>query len=139
MGSLLKAPAWMRPPCGARFAFGGKLITWSDSSASPVGSSTSSDAGPEPLNPKLFISQVVTEPDFISRAQSLDAVVQGGKFEEFCTMKTENSESGIEKDVWRFMKVSQGQLGFLGSSSDDRVLLSRLRLLKTRAYNIESF
>jgi protein transport protein SEC31 len=86
---LKKPPKWMRKPCGARFGFGGKLIT--------IDNTTTSQQ-------QLHISQVVTERDFLSRSDALERAIMGGQLVEFCDTKIEQETDPKEKLLWQFLK-----------------------------------
>lgn len=53
----------------------------------------------------VFISQVVTEKDFLSRSEQLQQVVQSQGFISYCQRKIDASQTEFEKNVWSFLKV----------------------------------
>ncbi|XP_055967242.1 protein transport protein Sec31A isoform X1 [Sorex fumeus] len=98
---LKKPPKWIRRPVGASFSFGGKLVTFEN--VKPQ-----AQQGPEqPAAPQLvFVSQVVTEREFLSRAEQLQQAVQSQAFGAYCQRKVDASPSEFEKNVWSFLKVN---------------------------------
>lgn len=56
----------------------------------------------------VFISQVVTEKDFLSRSEQLQQVVQSQAFIGYCQKKASASQTEFEKNVWSFLKVVLG-------------------------------
>ncbi|XP_023606122.1 protein transport protein Sec31A isoform X12 [Myotis lucifugus] len=114
---LKKPPKWIRRPVGASFSFGGKLVTFENVKVQ-------SQQGAE-LQQHVFISQVVTEKEFLSRSDQLQQVVQSQGFVNYCQKKIDASQSDFEKHVWSFLKVnfeddSRGKyLQLLGYSKED--------------------
>ena len=53
----------------------------------------------------MFISQVVTEKEFLSRSDQLQQVVQSQGFVSYCQKKIDASQTEFEKNVWSFLKV----------------------------------
>jgi protein transport protein SEC31 len=53
----------------------------------------------------VFISQVVTEKEFLSRSDQLQQVVQSQGFISYCQKKIDASQTDFEKNVWSFLKV----------------------------------
>lgn len=117
---LKKPPKWIRRPVGASFSFGGKLVTFENVKMQ-------SQQGPEQQHqPRhVFISQVVTEKEFLSRSEQLQQVVQSQGFVNYCQKKIDTSQTDFEKNVWSFLKVnfeddSRGKyLELLGYRKDD--------------------
>nr|KAF6432327.1 SEC31-like protein A, COPII coat complex component [Rousettus aegyptiacus] len=54
----------------------------------------------------VFISQVVTEKEFLSRSDQLQQVVQSQGFVSYCQKKIDASQTEFEKNVWSFLKVN---------------------------------
>ncbi|XP_068831137.1 protein transport protein Sec31A isoform X1 [Capricornis sumatraensis] len=98
---LKKPPRWIRRPVGASFSFGGKLVTFANVRTQP-------QPGPEqqPQQHHVFISQVVTEKEFLSRSDQLQQVVQSQGFVSYCQKKIDASQTEFEKNVWSFLKVN---------------------------------
>ncbi|XP_062383121.1 protein transport protein Sec31A isoform X2 [Sardina pilchardus] len=115
---LRKPPKWVRRPVGARFAFGGKLVTF-ESPKPPQQPAPS-------LTPRqVFVSQVTTETEFIQRSRELQAALQSGSFSTYCQAKIQNAPSDCEQDVWKFLMVNFEEearvkfLKLLGFSKDE--------------------
>ncbi|KAM5337356.1 protein transport protein Sec31A isoform 13-T15 [Glossophaga mutica] len=97
---LKKPPKWIRRPIGASFSFGGKLVTFENVK-------TQSQQGAEQQQQQhVFISQVVTEKEFLSRSDQLQQVMQSQGFVRYCQKKIDASQSEFEKNVWSFLKVN---------------------------------
>lgn len=62
----------------------------------------------QPRRQPVFISQVVTEKDFLSRSEQLQHVVQSQGFISYCQKKIDASQTDFEKNVWSFLKVGLG-------------------------------
>lgn len=67
-------------------------------------------AEPQQQRQHVFISQVVTEKDFLSRSEQLQQVVQSQSFTSYCQRKIDASQTEFEKNVWSFLKVKLGLL-----------------------------
>ncbi|XP_035149318.3 protein transport protein Sec31A isoform X11 [Callithrix jacchus] len=99
---LKKPPKWIRRPVGASFSFGGKLVTF-ENIRMP------SHQGAEQQQQQhhhVFISQVVTEKEFLSRSDQLQQAVQSQGFTSYCQKKIDASQTEFEKNVWSFLKVN---------------------------------
>ncbi|XP_029799946.1 protein transport protein Sec31A isoform X5 [Suricata suricatta] len=97
---LKKPPKWIRRPVGASFSFGGKLVTFEN-----VKTPAQQGAEQQQHHP-VFISQVVTEKEFLSRSDQLQQVVQSQGFVNYCQKKIDASQTEFEKNVWSFLKVN---------------------------------
>ncbi|XP_060236999.1 protein transport protein Sec31A isoform X24 [Meriones unguiculatus] len=97
---LKKPPKWIRRPVGASFSFGGKLVTFENVSVQPQ------QGVEQQRRQHVFISQVVTEKDFLSRSEQLQQVVQSQAFISYCQKKVDASQTEFEKNVWSFLKVN---------------------------------
>lgn len=114
---LKKPPKWICRPVGVSFAFGGKLITFQ--SPKPIPQQT--------LQPfrQVFISQVVTEEEFLSRSRELQTALVSGNLLRYCQNKIQNAQLQLDKNIWNFLKVNFEQdartkfLKLLGYSKDD--------------------
>ncbi|XP_030046480.1 protein transport protein Sec31A isoform X6 [Microcaecilia unicolor] len=95
---LKKPPKWLRKPVGATFSFGGKLVTFEN--IKPQQQQTAQQ------HFYVYISQVVTEKELLSRSDQLQEVVRSGGFVEYCQKKIEASQTDFEKNVWSFLKVN---------------------------------
>ncbi|ERE92439.1 protein transport protein Sec31A [Cricetulus griseus] len=98
---LKKPPKWIRRPVGASFSFGGKLVTFENVKVQPQHA-----AEQQQQRQHVFISQVVTEKDFLSRSEQLQQVVQSQGFVSYCQRKIDASQTEFEKNVWSFLKVN---------------------------------
>ncbi|XP_057581953.1 protein transport protein Sec31A isoform X4 [Hippopotamus amphibius kiboko] len=98
---LKKPPKWIRRPVGASFSFGGKLVTFANVRMQPQ-----QGAEQQLQQHHVFISQVVTEKEFLSRADQLQQVVQSQGFVSYCQKKIDASQTEFEKNVWSFLKVN---------------------------------
>ncbi|XP_007495877.2 protein transport protein Sec31A isoform X7 [Monodelphis domestica] len=96
---LKKPPKWIRRPVGASFSFGGKLVTFENTKPQP-------GTEQQPQHHQVYISQVVTEKEFLLRSDHLQQVVQSQGFVSYCQKKIEASQTDFEKNVWSFLKVN---------------------------------
>ncbi|XP_072261424.1 protein transport protein Sec31A isoform X7 [Pyxicephalus adspersus] len=116
---LKKPPKWLRRPVGASFSFGGKLVSFEMEKTQPT------QQHPQAQNFHVYVSQVVTEQEFLNRSNKLQDVVSTGAFLEYCQKKIDESKSDFEKNVWSFLKVnfeddSRGKyLELLGFKKED--------------------
>ncbi|XP_032095666.1 protein transport protein Sec31A isoform X20 [Sapajus apella] len=135
---LKKPPKWIRRPVGASFSFGGKLVTF-ENVRMP------SHQGAEQQQQQhhhVFISQVVTEKEFLSRSDQLQQAVQSQGFINYCQKKIDASQTEFEKNVWSFLKVnfeddSRGKyLELLGYRKEDLGKKIALALNKVDGANV---
>ncbi|XP_007997272.1 protein transport protein Sec31A isoform X25 [Chlorocebus sabaeus] len=117
---LKKPPKWIRRPVGASFSFGGKLVTFEN-----VRMPSHQGAEQQQQQHHVFVSQVVTEKEFLSRSDQLQQAVQSQGFINYCQKKIDASQTEFEKNVWSFLKVnfeddSRGKyLELLGYKKED--------------------
>ncbi|XP_068089726.1 protein transport protein Sec31A isoform X3 [Hyperolius riggenbachi] len=97
---LKKPPKWLRRPVGASFSFGGKLVTFEAEKAQPT------QQNPQAQRFHVYVSQVVTEEEFLNRSNKLQDVVSTGAFLEYCQKKIDVAKNNFEKNVWSFLKVN---------------------------------
>ncbi|XP_056424877.1 protein transport protein Sec31A isoform X3 [Hyla sarda] len=97
---LKKPPKWLRRPVGASFSFGGKLVTFGAEKSQPT------PQHPQTERFHIYVSQVVTEEEFLKRSNKLQDVVSTGAFLEYCQKKIDDSKNDFEKNVWSFLKVN---------------------------------
>ncbi|ERE78729.1 protein transport protein Sec31B isoform 2 [Cricetulus griseus] len=115
---LKKPPKWMRRPAGVSFAFGGKLVTFGLPSI-PV------QQLPQPCPHPVYISQVVTESEFLTRSAMLQEALGSGNLLNYCQSKIQQASLPCEKMFWQFLKVTfehDSRLQFLrllGFSKDE--------------------
>ncbi|XP_040599895.1 protein transport protein Sec31B isoform X3 [Mesocricetus auratus] len=118
MPPLKKPPKWMRRPAGVSFAFGGKLVTFGLPSI-PV------EQLPQPCPRPVYISQVVTESEFLTRSVMLQEALGSGSLLNYCQSKIQQASLPCEKMLWQFLKVTfehDSRLQFLrllGFSKDE--------------------
>ncbi|KAM9702908.1 protein transport protein Sec31B isoform 4-T4 [Dama dama] len=115
---LKKPPKWMRRPAGVSFAFGGKLVTFGLPST-PV------HQVPQPCFCLVFISQVTTEPEFLTQSAELQEALGSGNLLNYCQNKIQQASLQSEKILWQFLKVTLEEdsrmkfLKLLGYSKDE--------------------
>uniref|UniRef100_A0A7M4F904 Protein transport protein Sec31A n=1 Tax=Crocodylus porosus TaxID=8502 RepID=A0A7M4F904_CROPO len=97
---LKKPPKWIRRPVGASFSFGGKLVTFENTK------SQQQQGAEQPPHHHVYVSQVVTEKEFLSRSNQLQEAVQSEGFVSYCQKKMEVAQTDFEKNVWAFLKVT---------------------------------
>uniref|UniRef100_A0A8C9W6M8 Protein transport protein Sec31A n=1 Tax=Scleropages formosus TaxID=113540 RepID=A0A8C9W6M8_SCLFO len=95
---LKKPPKWVRRPVGASFAFGGRLLTFENPKPQQ-------QPGPQPHTRQVFVSQVITETEFLQRSCELQTALQSGTFSGYCQTKIHKAACESEQDIWRFLKV----------------------------------
>ncbi|XP_067672888.1 protein transport protein Sec31A-like isoform X1 [Haliotis asinina] len=94
---LQKPPKWLRKPVGASFAFGGKLVTFDH---------LKPQNPQQPVPKQVFISQVVTETELLTRSGQLETALNNNQFLEFCAMKAANAGDGMQENLWNFLRVN---------------------------------
>ncbi|XP_075139846.1 protein transport protein Sec31A isoform X2 [Leptodactylus fuscus] len=97
---LKKPPKWLRRPVGASFSFGGKLVTFGLEKTQPTQQHSQAEQF------QVYVSQVVTEEEFLNRSNKLQDVVSTGAFLEYCHKKIDDAKNDFEKNVWSFLKVN---------------------------------
>ncbi|NXD87422.1 SC31A protein, partial [Halcyon senegalensis] len=100
---LKKPPKWIRRPVGASFSFGGKLVTFENAK------SQQQQPGIEQQQQQhhhVYVSQVVTEKEFLARSNQLQEAVQSEGFVSYCQKKIDTAQTDFEKNVWAFLKVN---------------------------------
>ncbi|KAM4840653.1 protein transport protein Sec31B isoform X7 [Urocitellus parryii] len=112
---LKKPPKWIRRPSGVSFAFGGQLVTFGLSS-------TPAQELPQPCPRLVFISQVITESEFLMRSLELQEALGSGNLMKYCQNKSQQALLPCEKMLWQFLKVTLEQD-------------SRIKFLKLLGYN----
>ncbi|NWH56329.1 SC31A protein, partial [Geococcyx californianus] len=96
---LKKPPKWIRRPVGASFSFGGKLVTFENTKSQQ-------QPGIEQECHHVYVSQVVTEKEFLAQANQLQEAVQSEGFVSYCQKKIDMAQTDLEKNVWAFLKVN---------------------------------
>lgn len=85
--------------CGVlQFQFGGKLVTFENSKPQQPG-------GEQQQRYHVYVSQVVTEKEFLTRSDQLQEAVQAEAFINYCQRKIDAAKNDFEKNVWSFLKV----------------------------------
>ncbi|XP_009081253.1 PREDICTED: protein transport protein Sec31A isoform X4 [Acanthisitta chloris] len=116
---LKKPPKWIRRPIGASFSFGGKLVTFENAKAQQQ------PGMEQQLQHHVYVSQVVTEKEFLARSNQLQEAVQSEGFVSYCQKKIDMALADFEKNVWAFLKVNFEEdsrvkyLELLGYRKDD--------------------
>lgn len=59
----------------------------------------------QPSSHMVYISQVVTETEFLKRSEQLQATLGAGSFVDFCNGKIDAAGNEFEKTIWSFLKV----------------------------------
>uniref|UniRef100_A0A670ZSV3 Protein transport protein Sec31A n=1 Tax=Pseudonaja textilis TaxID=8673 RepID=A0A670ZSV3_PSETE len=95
---LKKPPKWIRRPVGASFSFGGRLVTFENNKTQQQGEH------PQQLY-HVYVSQVVTEKEFLNRSNQLQEAVQAEAFSSYCQKKIDVAKNDFERNVWSFLKV----------------------------------
>ncbi|NWQ94184.1 SC31A protein, partial [Burhinus bistriatus] len=117
---LKKPPKWIRRPVGASFSFGGKLVTFGNAK-----SQQQTGIEQQQQRHHVYISQVVTEKEFLARSNQLQEAVQSEGFVSYCQKKIDTAQADFEKNVWAFLKVNFEEesrvkyLELLGYRKDD--------------------
>ncbi|XP_071411894.1 protein transport protein Sec31A isoform X14 [Pithys albifrons albifrons] len=117
---LKKPPKWIRRPMGASFSFGGKLVTFENAK-----SQQQPGMEQQQQHHCVYVSQVVTEKEFLARSNQLQEAVQSEGFVSYCQKKIDMALADFEKNVWAFLKVNFEEdsrakyLELLGYKKDD--------------------
>ncbi|KAM6266363.1 protein transport protein Sec31A isoform 5-T6 [Spheniscus humboldti] len=98
---LKKPPKWIRRPVGASFSFGGKLVTFENAK-----SQQQPGIEQQQQHHHVYVSQVVTEKEFLARSNQLQEAVQSEGFVSYCQKKIDMAQADFEKNVWAFLKVN---------------------------------
>ncbi|NXE60943.1 SC31A protein, partial [Calcarius ornatus] len=137
---LKKPPKWIRRPMGASFSFGGKLVTFENSK--PL---QQPGMEQQQQHPHVYVSQVVTEKEFLARSNQLQEAVQSQGFVSYCQKKMDMALADFERNVWAFLKVNFEEdsriryLELLGYRKDDlKKKVMFLPLLLVDVYGIFS-
>lgn len=57
-------------------------------------------------HPHVYVSQVVTEKEFLTRSNQLQEAVQSQGFVSYCQKKMDMALADFERNVWAFLKVT---------------------------------
>ncbi|XP_050752539.1 protein transport protein Sec31A isoform X13 [Gymnogyps californianus] len=116
---LKKPPKWIQRPVGASFSFGGKLVTFENAKSQQQPGIEQQQCH------HVYVSQVVTEKEFLARSNQLQEAVQSEGFVSYCQKKIDMAQADFEKNVWAFLKVNFEEdsrvkyLELLGYRKDD--------------------
>ncbi|XP_055568629.1 protein transport protein Sec31A isoform X12 [Falco cherrug] len=119
---LKKPPKWIRRPVGASFSFGGKLVTFENAKSQQQ---PGIEQQQQQQRHHVYVSQVVTEEEFLARSNQLQEAVQSEGFVSYCQRKIDMAQADFEKNVWAFLKVNFEEdsrvkyLELLGYRKDD--------------------
>ncbi|XP_008547029.1 protein transport protein Sec31A [Microplitis demolitor] len=91
--ALKKAPKWLKRPVGASFGFGGKLSIYEKEV----------DANNALMRPRVFVSQVITNPDMVQRSQELEMALKSEQFWDYCRGKADSTTDEHFKRVWNYV------------------------------------
>ncbi|XP_019850594.1 PREDICTED: protein transport protein Sec31A-like [Amphimedon queenslandica] len=86
---LKTPPKWFRRPCGARFGFGGQLVSFSSTN--------------QPSPSVVHISQVVTEPQLLKQSDQFETAMSQHSYLEYCSNKI--SSDPEHEQIWKFLKA----------------------------------
>ncbi|XP_074761013.1 protein transport protein Sec31A isoform X5 [Athene noctua] len=118
---LKKPPKWIQRPVGASFSFGGKLVTFENAKLQQQPGVQHQ----EQQHHQVYVSQVVTEKEFLARSNQLQEAVQSEGFVSYCQKKIDTAQADFEKNMWAFLKVNFEEdsrvkyLELLGYRKDD--------------------
>lgn len=86
--------------CVPQFQFGGKLVTFENAR------SQQQPGIEQQQRHHVYVSQVVTEKEFLARSNQLQEAVQSEGFVSYCQKKIDMAQADFEKNVWAFLKVT---------------------------------
>ena len=64
---------------------------------------------PPNSNRKVFISQVITNPELIQRSNELEAALKSGQYSDFCKGKADNAQDEHSRKVWNCIGAYFGE------------------------------
>lgn len=100
------APSWMRNTCGARFAFGGKLVTFGKYTDIQTEQQITAPTQAQISSQRILINQVITDQSLVEKSHNLENALQNGTLVEYCNFKIENSLNKNQVDIWKYILVS---------------------------------
>ncbi|XP_017468376.1 PREDICTED: protein transport protein Sec31A isoform X2 [Rhagoletis zephyria] len=104
---LKRAPKWIKRPCGVTFGFGGKLVHFNGKSN------------------QVQVSQVVTEPELVERANVLERSLNEANYVDYCRQRADQMTDQNGRYLWYFIKANfelnpkEELLNLLGFNKDD--------------------
>lgn len=93
--------AFLRAVFVSSFQFGGKLVTFEN-----VKPQQQPGIDQQPQHHYVYVSQVVTEKEFLARSTQLQEAVQSEGFVSYCQKKIDMAQADFERNVWAFLKVT---------------------------------
>ena len=54
----------------------------------------------------VVISQVITEPELLSRSQHLEEALSSGQYVQYCEQQVQNCCTEQDQQIWNFLKVN---------------------------------
>lgn len=85
---LKNVPKWFPKPAGARFCFGGRLVSWNKQTRG------------------VTVSQVVTEPELVERSRQLEESLSQGHLDAFCQTKAQTVSQDSNQTLWQFSNAN---------------------------------
>ncbi|CAG9767294.1 unnamed protein product [Ceutorhynchus assimilis] len=103
-----KPPKWLRKPAGARFGFGGKLISFENDKEAFAQAQQNVQPGQAPpyVSRTVQISQVITESEFVKKSSELEQALEHGNFIDYCLNKSDSTNNQHKKFIWHFLKAN---------------------------------
>ncbi|XP_036231501.2 protein transport protein Sec31A isoform X1 [Bactrocera oleae] len=104
---LKRAPKWIKRPCSVAFGFGGKLVHFNSQSK------------------QVQVSQVVTEPELVERANALERSLTETNYVDYCRERANQMLDQNGRYLWYFIKANfelnpkEEMLNLLGFNKDD--------------------
>eukprot|EP00250_Pteridium_aquilinum_P017180 c23494_g1_i1 orf=196-3657(+) len=93
--SAMRAPKWLKRPCGVTFGFDGKLVSF----GLKKGASGS----------EVNIQTLILEDDLVTPSKEFEAAIEDpnnkSSLQALCEKKAEESRSDEEKEIWSFLKI----------------------------------
>ena len=99
--TLQRILVFLHTACVLQLQFGGKLVTFENAKSQQ-------HPGIEQQQQRhyVYVSQVVTEKEFLARSNQLQEAVQSEGFVSYCQKKIDMAQADFEKNVWAFLKVT---------------------------------
>ena len=108
INQLKIAPKWMKTPCGARFGFGGKLVTfdWNVEQENQAPQSVQGSPNVAQKRSSVYMSKIVTEPDLVQKSLQLETSLKHENLAEFCELKIAESTTKEDQEIWKFIRAN---------------------------------
>ncbi|CAG9855974.1 unnamed protein product [Phyllotreta striolata] len=106
--NLSKPPKWLKKSVGAKFGFGGKLITFEHDKTAFTQAMQNLQPGQQPphIPRTVQISQVITEGEFVKKSSELEKSLEYGNFTEYCETKSEQVNDPHKKYIWDVLRAN---------------------------------